>query len=65
MENIIVWIILGITSPALFIKTVSHILTHNFSTSSKLCKVALLIIAHHIFTGSKFATGVIVPVLHI
>ena len=53
----------GITSPALFTKTISFILISFLVISSILCKLALLTFTPPILTGSNSATGVIVPVL--
>ena len=53
----------GITSPALWTKTVSPILISFRLISSWLCKVALDIITPPTLTGTNWATGVNAPVL--
>ena len=53
----------GITSPALWICTISPIRISFFVISSKLWRVALDTSTPPIFTSSKRATGVIAPVL--
>jgi len=53
----------GITSHAFSIITVSHILASSLFISSKLCKVARLIVDQSNITGVNIATGVITQVL--